>query len=66
MPLYEFVCGRCSKHFDEIVSTGAATPACPECARDDEVARVPFGRVAVGKKENLRPPDIKSRFKPPR
>lgn len=60
MPLYEFVCNRCSQSFEEIVSSGAAAaPACPKCARQDEVTRVHFARVSVGKKEDLRPPNIK-------
>jgi putative FmdB family regulatory protein len=65
MPLYEYVCSRCSKHFEEIVSGGATTPACPICAQPDEVARIPFGRVMFGKKEDLRPPFIKG-VRPPR
>jgi putative FmdB family regulatory protein len=61
MPLYEYVCGRCSKNFEEIVYNAATMPACPICANADEVARIPFaGSVTAGKKEDLRPPDIKS------
>lgn len=59
MPLYEFVCGRCSKQFEELVSNDSATPECPTCAKLDEVTRIAFGRVRVGKKEDLRPRDIK-------
>lgn len=66
MPIYEYVCAGCSKSFEEIVLNSDARPACPSCDRSDAVARVPFGRVSVGKKENLRPPDIKSRTRPPR
>jgi putative FmdB family regulatory protein len=66
MPLYEYVCERCSKRFEEIVHKDAATPACPACAQSDEVTRIPFGTVTLGKKEDLRPPDIKSRLRPPR
>ena len=66
MPLYEFVCARCSKQFEEIVRADAAPPPCPSCAQPDEVTRIPFGQVMVGKKENLRPPDIKARLRPPR
>jgi putative FmdB family regulatory protein len=66
MPLYEYACGRCSKTFEEIRYDLAATPACPTCAQSDEVARVPFGKVAVGRKEDLRPPNIKGRLRPPR
>lgn len=66
MPLYEFVCGRCSQSFEEIVSSTATTPACPKCAERDQVERIAFGKVMFGKKENFRPPDIKARLRPPR
>jgi putative FmdB family regulatory protein len=59
MPLYEYVCGRCAKNFEEIVTNDSATPTCPTCAKDDEVARIAFARVAVGKKDNLSPGNIK-------
>jgi putative FmdB family regulatory protein len=65
MPLYEYACARCSKNFEELVFEAAATPACPTCARCDEVTRVAFGKVSVGKKENLNPPFIKG-VRPPR
>jgi putative FmdB family regulatory protein len=66
MPLYEYVCRRCSKNFEELVSKDAAAPECPACARSDEVTRIPFATVTVGKKEDLRPPDIKSFTRPRR
>jgi putative FmdB family regulatory protein len=66
MPLYDYACSRCSKQFEEMVRSDSPTPACPTCARTDEVTRIPFSRVLVGKKDDLRPPDIKSRFRPPR
>ena len=44
MPMYEYVCSRCAKQFEELVSHGA-TPACPTCATQ-EVERVPFSRTA--------------------
>ena len=65
MPLYDYLCSRCSKNFEEFVADRDSTPACPSCARGDEVARIPFGRVMFGKKENLRPPFIKGN-RPPR
>jgi putative FmdB family regulatory protein len=65
MPLYEYECARCSKNFEEIVFSSDATPACPNCAEADQVARVAFGKVTVGKKEDLRPPFIKG-VRPPR
>ena len=65
MPLYEFVCSRCSKTFEELVYAHSSTPACPVCAETDKVERVAFARVSVGKKEDLRPPFIKG-VRPPR
>lgn len=59
MPLYEFHCARCGKPFEELVSSPSQAPACPVCAESDEVSRVPFGNVSVGRKEDLRPPFIK-------
>lgn len=59
MPLYEFQCARCGKPFEELVSDSASAPACPVCSKSDEVTRVPFGNVSVGRKEDLRPPFIK-------
>ena len=58
MPLYEYVCARCTKEFEEI-SFNDTAPECPHCAKSDKVTRVPFGKVAVGRKEDLRPPFIK-------
>lgn len=66
MPLYEYVCSRCSKNFEELVSKHTATPACPLCAQSDEVSRIPSTGVTLGRKENLRPPNIKGRIRPPR
>jgi putative FmdB family regulatory protein len=65
MPLYEFLCARCAKPFEEIFRDGQPKPACPSCAQSDEVERVPFARVTVGRKENLNPPFIKG-VRPPR
>jgi putative FmdB family regulatory protein len=65
MPLYEYACARCSKSFEELVFEAAATPVCPTCAQSDEVTRVAFGKVSLGKKENLNPPFIKG-VRPPR
>jgi putative FmdB family regulatory protein len=65
MPLYEYLCERCSKQFEEIVSKdSAATPDCPSCAKADAVRRV-LSQLRLGKKENLRPPFIKG-VRPPR
>jgi putative FmdB family regulatory protein len=59
MPLYEYVCGRCSRQFEELVTNDEAKPDCPTCAKPDEVERIRFARVRVGHKEDLRPPNIK-------
>jgi putative FmdB family regulatory protein len=65
MPLYDYVCARCSKNFEELVLEASATPACPSCAEPDEVTRVRFAKLTLGKKENLSPPFIKG-VRPPR
>jgi len=59
MPLYEFQCVRCGKPFEELVSDLTHSPECPVCSKNDEVTRIPFGNVSVGRKEDLRPPFIK-------
>ena len=64
MPLYEYVCERCGKEFEEMVSLNAATPNCPSCAEADQVKRV-LSQLRLGKKENLNPPYIKG-VRPPR
>lgn len=65
MPMYDYVCARCAKQFEEFVSLNGPTPACPTCTQCDEVTRIPLARVLVGKKEDLRPPFIKG-VRPPR
>jgi putative FmdB family regulatory protein len=47
VPLYEYVCKRCSHPFEELASPGEVA-ACPKCATTD-TERVLFSRVAVGK-----------------
>lgn len=64
MPLYEYVCERCGKPFEEMVSLNAAAPSCPSCAKADQVKRV-LSQLRLGKKENLNPPYIKG-MRPPR
>jgi putative FmdB family regulatory protein len=59
MPLFEFNCARCGKPFEELVFDTSSAPACPVCSKTDEVTRIPFGKVTVGRKEDLRPPFIK-------
>ena len=34
MPLFEYRCASCDKHFERFVSTGAET-SCPECGGSD-------------------------------
>ena len=66
MPLYEYACARCSKNFEELVYDTNAKPACPECAQNDQVERILFAKLMVGRKENLSPPNIKGMIKPRR
>jgi len=47
MPLYEYVCKRCSNPFEELSSPDETAP-CPKCGAT-ETDRVRFSRVAVGK-----------------
>ena len=46
MPLYEYVCRKCSKQFEELVF-GASVPVCPACQSTD-VERI-LSVVAVGR-----------------
>jgi putative FmdB family regulatory protein len=48
VPLYEYVCKRCSHPFEELTSSDAVAAPCPKCAATD-TERVPLSRVAVGK-----------------
>lgn len=31
MPIYEYVCMTCERHFEELVRLDGDNPACPEC-----------------------------------
>jgi putative FmdB family regulatory protein len=31
MPLYEYMCPRCTRKFEELVSANDPTPVCPDC-----------------------------------
>ncbi len=53
MPLYEYVCRKCSHPFEELVF-GDAKPVCPSCKSKD-LERV-LSVVAVGKSEPEMPP----------
>ncbi|MGB3952312.1 MAG: zinc ribbon domain-containing protein [Solirubrobacterales bacterium] len=46
MPLYEFTCLNCDKHFDELRPWSEAAPPCPVCAGDTARVFSPF--VAQG------------------
>ena len=53
MPLYEYVCRKCTRQFEELIF-GKAQPACPACQSED-VERV-LSVVAVGKSQSEMPP----------
>lgn len=53
MPIYEYECGSCGRHFEKFVlSIQAANPKCPVCGADNVKKSVsPFataGRGSVG------------------
>ena len=52
MPLYEYVCRKCSRQFEELIF-GDAVPTCPSCQSKD-LERVLS--VAVGKAQPELPP----------
>jgi len=35
MPIYEYECKTCEKHFDKLVRLNAPVPPCPECGSTD-------------------------------
>ena len=45
MPLYEYVCRRCSRRFEALVM-GAGTASCPDC-RSENLEKL-FSTFAVG------------------
>ena len=53
MPLYEYVCRKCSREFEELVM-GDSQPTCPSCQSKD-LERV-LSVVAVGKGTPELPP----------
>jgi putative FmdB family regulatory protein len=53
VPLYEYVCRKCTRQFEELVF-GDAKPVCPICKSDD-LERV-LSVVAVGKARSNMPP----------
>jgi putative FmdB family regulatory protein len=53
VPLYEYVCRKCSKQFEELVF-GASVPLCPAC-QSPEVERI-LSTVAIGRAEPAGPP----------
>lgn len=52
MPVYEYVCRKCSHPFEELVSSQSAAVSCPAC-RSDEVTKV-LSVVSVGKSDGAR------------
>jgi len=54
VPVYEYVCRRCSTGFEEIVFPGDAAPVCPSCQAPD--AERVLSVVAVGRAEAAAPP----------
>lgn len=61
MPIYEFMCNKCSKEFEALIlSENEPVPSCPEC-RGDDVSKL----LSAG---SFRPHGIPSGsggFKPP-
>ncbi len=53
MPLYEYVCRKCSKQFEALIF-GADVPACPACQSTD-LERI-LSVVAVGSGQPAREP----------
>ena len=47
MPLYEYVCQKCSHPFEELVSSTSARPPCPACT-SQRVERV-LSVVSIGR-----------------
>jgi putative FmdB family regulatory protein len=40
MPIYEFACMTCERHFEELVRMDDAPPACPECGGTNVVKQL--------------------------
>ena len=53
VPLYEYVCRKCSRQFEELIY-GSAKASCPDCKSKD-LERV-MSVVAVGKSQAEMPP----------
>lgn len=49
MPLYEFVCKKCNKKFEEICKVGINTAKCPKCGKKAEKILSMFGFKSEGK-----------------
>jgi len=64
VPLYEYVCKRCSHPFEEL-SLQTDVASCPKCAATD-TERVPLSRVAVGKGRTESAPSACGRCGDPR
>jgi putative FmdB family regulatory protein len=46
-PIFDFHCESCGHGFEELVSSPAATPPCPDCA-SEQTSRLLPNRVAIG------------------
>ncbi|APR79136.1 Hypothetical protein A7982_04483 [Minicystis rosea] len=53
MPVYEYVCRKCARPFEELIFAGDAPPVCPAC-QAPEVERV-LSVVAAGRPEAAAP-----------
>lgn len=47
MPLYEYVCERCSSDFEKLMRLSDPTPACPECGSDQVKKKVSAAAFAL-------------------
>ena len=48
MPIFEFICLKCSKKFEKIQLKSAANPSCPDCSSETEKLISNFGFVGSG------------------
>lgn len=41
MPIYDFICLKCSARFEELVSSDKVKPVCPDCRSRDTEKQLP-------------------------
>ena len=61
MPIYEYECQQCGRHFEALVR-GTAKPACPSCQGTDldaAAVRVCRGRERGGRVRRVAVPDVR-------